>query len=49
MFQKAPAEKIQRMIDLFNELPPEFQDYVVQQIEQLLKVQKASSREPPNP
>jgi transcriptional regulator with XRE-family HTH domain len=40
MFQKAPAEKLQRMIDLFNELPPEFQDYVVQQIEELLKVQK---------
>jgi transcriptional regulator with XRE-family HTH domain len=52
MFQRAPAEKLKRMIDLFNELPPEFQDYVVQQIEQLLKVQKlsaSSSREGSGP
>ena len=38
MFFKTPGEKLNRMISLFNELPPKFQDYVVQQIEQLLGV-----------
>ena len=31
-----PAEKLQRLTCLFNELPPRFQDYVMLQIEQLL-------------
>ena len=47
MFHKAPAEKLQRMIDLFNELPPKFQDYGVQQVEQLLKVQKTGDGKSP--
>jgi len=38
MFYKTPGEKLQRMVGLFNELPPKFQDYVMQQIEQLLAV-----------
>jgi transcriptional regulator with XRE-family HTH domain len=38
MFFKAFGEKLQRMVSLFNELPPKFQDYVMQQIEQLLNV-----------
>lgn len=38
MFFKTPGEKLQRMVSLFSELPPKFQDYVVTQIEQLLKV-----------
>jgi transcriptional regulator with XRE-family HTH domain len=37
MFYKAPDEKIKRMISLFNELPPKFQDYVMAQIEALFK------------
>ena len=37
MFFRTPGERLQRMISLFNELPPKFQDYVTQQIEQLLK------------
>jgi len=36
MFFTTPAEKLQRLTSLFNELPPRFQDYVVTQIEQLL-------------
>jgi len=36
MFHKTPGEKLQRMVNLYNELPPKFQDYVTQQIEQLL-------------
>ena len=38
MFFKTPGEKLQRMVSLFSELPPKFQDYVVTQIEQLLHV-----------
>jgi transcriptional regulator with XRE-family HTH domain len=38
MFYKTPGEKLQRMVGLFNELPTKFQDYVMQQIEQLLTV-----------
>lgn len=38
MFFSAPEEKLQRMTSLFSELPPKFQDYVMQQIEQLLNV-----------
>jgi len=43
MFFSTPGEKLQRMVTLFNELPPRFQDYVMQQIEQLLNVTKNSS------
>jgi transcriptional regulator with XRE-family HTH domain len=38
MFFSTPGEKLQRMVTLFNELPPRFQDYVMQQLEQLLNV-----------
>jgi len=38
MFFQTPGEKLQRMVSLFNELPPKFQDYVVLQVEQLLRV-----------
>ncbi|MCL2599883.1 MAG: helix-turn-helix domain-containing protein [Treponema sp.] len=36
MFFTTPAEKLQRLTSLFNDLPPRFQDYVMIQIEQLL-------------
>jgi transcriptional regulator with XRE-family HTH domain len=42
MFFKSPDEKLQRMISLFNELPPKFQDYVIVQIEALLKTTKSN-------
>jgi transcriptional regulator with XRE-family HTH domain len=38
MFFQTPGEKLQRMVSLFHELPPKFQDYVLLQIEQLLKM-----------
>jgi len=38
MFFTTPSEKLQRLTSLFNELPPEFQDYVMVQIEQLLTI-----------
>jgi transcriptional regulator with XRE-family HTH domain len=37
MFFTTPGEKLQRMVQLFHELSPKFQDYVMLQIEQLLK------------
>jgi transcriptional regulator with XRE-family HTH domain len=40
MYHKSPNEKLQRMISLFNELPPKFQDYVTVQIEALLEATK---------
>jgi len=47
MFFSTPREKLQRMVSLFNELSPKFQDYVMQQVESLLAVsndQVAGSR-----
>jgi transcriptional regulator with XRE-family HTH domain len=44
MFYKSPNEKIERILSLFNELPPKFQDYVVLQIEQLFNLSKDDSR-----
>jgi len=38
MFFSTPGEKLQRMVSLFSELPPKFQDYAMMQIEQLLKL-----------
>ena len=38
MFFSTPGEKLKRMSALFNELPPKFQDYVMQQVESLLAV-----------
>jgi transcriptional regulator with XRE-family HTH domain len=38
MFFTTPTEKLQRLTNLFNDLPPQFQDYVIIQIEQLLAV-----------
>ena len=40
MFFKTPGEKMKRMVSLFNELPPKFQDYAMLQIEQLLNITK---------
>ncbi|GMO19538.1 MAG: helix-turn-helix domain-containing protein [Spirochaetaceae bacterium] len=40
MFFKTPSEKIKRLINLFSDLPPKFQDYVMSQIELLLKTTK---------
>jgi transcriptional regulator with XRE-family HTH domain len=40
MFYKSPDEKITRLVSIFNELPPDFQDYVLDQIEKLLNLRK---------
>jgi transcriptional regulator with XRE-family HTH domain len=40
MFYKSPDEKITRLISIFNELPLDFQDYALDQLEKLLILRK---------
>ena len=40
IFQSAPVEKRERIISLFNELNPQFQDYALTVIDHLLQLQK---------
>jgi transcriptional regulator with XRE-family HTH domain len=40
MFYKSPDEKVGRLVGVFSELPPDYQDYVLQQIEKLLALRK---------
>jgi transcriptional regulator with XRE-family HTH domain len=40
MFYKSPDEKITRLVSIFNELPNDFQDYALDQIEKLLILRK---------
>ncbi|GHV83317.1 hypothetical protein AGMMS50212_06570 [Spirochaetia bacterium] len=46
MFNNTPEEKMERILNLFNELNPHFQDYVLRQIEALIELQKLSSPAP---
>ena len=41
MFNSTPEEKMERMARLFNELYPEYQDFVLRQIDELIELQKA--------
>ena len=38
MFAKTPDLKLQKMIGLFQEMPDEYKDYILQQISQLKKL-----------
>jgi transcriptional regulator with XRE-family HTH domain len=40
MFNKAPTDKKAQILSLFDELNPQFQDYVLTVVSQLLKVQQ---------
>jgi transcriptional regulator with XRE-family HTH domain len=40
MFNKTPEQKLERIMSLFNELNPHFQDYALKQIDQLIELQK---------
>ncbi|MDR3238349.1 MAG: helix-turn-helix domain-containing protein [Spirochaetia bacterium] len=40
MFDKSPDLKLEKLISIFQELPPDFQDYLMQQIEGLKKLRK---------
>jgi transcriptional regulator with XRE-family HTH domain len=39
MFQSSPVEKRERIVNLFNELNPQFQDYALTVIDHLLRLQ----------
>jgi len=39
MFNNTSEEKLERMTALFNELNPEFQDFVLRQIDELIELQ----------
>jgi transcriptional regulator with XRE-family HTH domain len=39
MFNSTPERKMERMIGLFNELYPEYQDFVLRQIDELIGLQ----------
>jgi len=36
MFHKSPEEKTNRLVNIFNELPPDFQDFALIHLERLL-------------
>ncbi|MDR2143074.1 MAG: hypothetical protein LBP29_01735, partial [Treponema sp.] len=48
MFYKSPDEKITRLVSIFNELPVDFQDYVLDQIENLLKLRNRQDKPRPS-
>ena len=39
MFNSTPEEKLERVTSLFNELYPEYQDFVLRQIDELIELQ----------
>ena len=39
MFNSTPKEKLERIASLFNELYPEYQDFVLKQIDELIELQ----------
>jgi len=39
MFNSTPKEKLERITSLFNELYPEYQDFVLRQIDELIELQ----------
>jgi hypothetical protein len=43
MFNTATEQKLKRVTALFKELNPNFQDYVLKQIDQLLELQNQGS------
>jgi len=48
MFYKSSDEKITRLVSIFNELPADFQDFVLLHIERLLKLRKNQEKPPPS-
>ncbi|MDR1507842.1 MAG: helix-turn-helix transcriptional regulator [Treponema sp.] len=44
MFYKAPDEKMARVISIFNKLPADFQDYALEQLENLLKLRQKQGK-----
>jgi len=48
MFYKSSDEKITRLVSIFNELPADFQDFVLLHIERLLKLRENQENPPPS-
>jgi transcriptional regulator with XRE-family HTH domain len=42
MFNRTPEQKLERMTSLFSELYPEFQDFVLRQIDELIELQNTN-------
>ncbi|GHT82717.1 hypothetical protein FACS1894137_02150 [Spirochaetia bacterium] len=43
IFDETPDQKLQQMISIFQSLPEDYKDYILQQIEQLKKLHKKTS------
>jgi transcriptional regulator with XRE-family HTH domain len=46
MFCRSPDEKVTRLVSIFNELPVDFQNFVLNHIELLLELRKNDSEMP---
>jgi transcriptional regulator with XRE-family HTH domain len=44
MFYKSPEEKANRLVSIFNELPPDFQDFALLHLERLLELRKKQKK-----
>jgi transcriptional regulator with XRE-family HTH domain len=44
MFRCPPDDKLARVVSIFTKLSPEFQDYVLHQIDKLLEIQSGGGR-----
>jgi len=44
MFNTTPEEKMERIVNVFNELYPEYQDFVLRQIDELIELQNIKRR-----
>ena len=40
IFYKSPDEKTTRLVNIFNQLPTDYQDYALEQLDKLLKLRK---------
>jgi transcriptional regulator with XRE-family HTH domain len=47
IFNKPPIDKKERILNLFDELNPQFQDYVLNVVHKLLNLQKENQHTPP--
>jgi transcriptional regulator with XRE-family HTH domain len=45
VFYKSPDEKITRLVNIFNELPGDFQDFALMHVERLLDLRKKTKQE----
>jgi transcriptional regulator with XRE-family HTH domain len=48
MFSKVPDLKLQKMIGIFQELPDEYKDYILQQIDQIKKLRSRTEKNKKN-